>query len=77
LKRLVLICFFFFGLCTGFVSSYRQTLVQGYVTDSSTQVTVENYPYLTQPESRGGYAYFLWKDPYSEQPVKLRLVALR
>lgn len=41
------------------------------------RVTVEEFSYITSPKILGGKAYFLWKDPYSEQPVKLRMVGLR
>lgn len=40
------------------------------------RTTVEKYPYLTHPRIRGGQLFFLWKDPYSEQPVKLRTMSL-
>jgi hypothetical protein len=41
------------------------------------RVDVNGYAYITHPQVRGGKAYFLWKDPYSDQPVKLRVVSLR
>lgn len=41
------------------------------------RVTVENYPFISRPKIRGGYAYFLWKDPYSEGATKMRVVSLR
>lgn len=41
------------------------------------RVDVEGYAYITHPQVRGGKAYFLWKDPYSDQPAKLRVVSLR
>ncbi|MDQ3108787.1 MAG: carboxypeptidase-like regulatory domain-containing protein [Bacteroidota bacterium] len=40
------------------------------------RVDVPGYAYITHPQVRGGNAYFLWKDPYSEQPAKLRVVSL-
>jgi hypothetical protein len=42
-----------------------------------TRVEVNGYAYITHPQVRGGHAYFLWKDPYSDQPAKLRVVGLR
>lgn len=41
------------------------------------RVDVPGYAYITHPQVRGGNAYFLWKDPYSDQPAKLRVVSLR
>lgn len=41
------------------------------------RVTVERFPFMVRPKIRGGCAYFLWKDPFSEQPVKLRIVSLQ
>lgn len=37
---------------------------------------VDSYPYISQPRVRGGQVYFLWKDPYSEQATKLRVMVL-
>jgi hypothetical protein len=41
------------------------------------RVDVSGYAYITHPMVRGGNVYFLWKDPYSEQPAKLRVVSLK
>jgi hypothetical protein len=40
------------------------------------RVTIEKFAYITSPKILGGNIYFLWKDPYSEQPVKLRVMGV-
>lgn len=64
---------------------YGRVVKQGYSTfiriDPATgnecgRVDVKGYAFIQKARIRGGSAYFLWKDPYSDQPAKLRVVAL-